>query len=78
MFLTPAAFRFALLRREKETGMTINGVTKNPDIGIQFASTETLLQSAQGQAQILNSDGGNLHDIMVTAPVIHSPTSLSI
>src|ERR1700722_17229267 len=38
------------------------------DIGIQFTSTETLLQNSSGQAQILNNAGGNLHDITVTAP----------
>lgn len=52
----------------KETGMTINGATNMSNIGIQFASTETLLQNSSGQAQITNNDGGNLHDIMVTAP----------
>jgi hypothetical protein len=52
----------------KETGTTINGATNMSDIGIQFTSTETLLQNSSGQAQILNNAGGNLHDITVTAP----------
>jgi hypothetical protein len=52
----------------KETGTTINGATNMSGVGIQFTSTETLLQNSSGQAQILNDDGGNLHNITVTAP----------
>jgi hypothetical protein len=57
-----------ILFGSKETGMTISGTTNQSDVGVMFSSTETLLQKSQGQAQLLNNAGGNLHDVTVTVP----------
>ena len=52
----------------KETGTTITGATNQSNVPVIFTSTDTLLQNAQGQANITNNAGGNLTDITVTTP----------
>jgi hypothetical protein len=62
----------------KETGTTINGATNTSDIGIQFTSSETLLQNSSGQAQIFNNAGAISMISLSLHPATRSPTSLSI
>ncbi|HET9086665.1 MAG TPA: PEP-CTERM sorting domain-containing protein [Acidobacteriaceae bacterium] len=54
-----------------ETGTTIHGATQS-GVGVDFSSTQTLYQTAKGQAQILGTgqhpDNVNINNLTITTP----------
>ncbi|MEO8739654.1 MAG: PEP-CTERM sorting domain-containing protein [Casimicrobiaceae bacterium] len=57
-----------ILFQSPQTGNLINGQVDHSGVVVNFLSTQTLVQNAQGQASINGFQGAELTNIMVTVP----------